>query len=180
MPRLYGFDDPSRRRLRDGEVGAIRQAVSRALVAGESNAEIAQWMNGEGYRGTLGSSWTSMTVGRLFKNPAIAGLMRDDSGRLVAAGHPSIITVEEFSALQERDKKRKTADRVPAYAYFLSAGLARCGNCGQELTGARNNTGTAGYRCRPSEKDGRGGVARYVSRPSCWRPTSLSTSWPSC
>ncbi|GAO08738.1 recombinase [Streptomyces lydicamycinicus] len=156
MPRLYGFDDQSRQRLRDDEVDPLRQMVSRAL-AGQSNADIALWANGEGYRGTLGGEWKDASVGRLFRNPAIAGLRYDENGELVDAGHPGAITREEFEALQERDKSRKTADADAPYDYLLVDGASQCGKCTQALQGARTNAGTPGYRCRPKSKQGRGG-----------------------
>ncbi|MFG2022369.1 recombinase family protein [Streptomyces sp. NPDC048825] len=156
MPRLYGFDDQSRRRLRDEEVDPLRQMVSRAL-AGQSNQDVAVWANGEGYRGTLGGEWKDASVGRLFRNPAIAGLRYDEDGELVDAGHPGAITREEFEALQEREQSRKTADAEPPYDYLLVGGASTCGKCTQALQGARTNAGTPGYRCRPKDKDGRGG-----------------------
>ncbi|MBP5905833.1 hypothetical protein F3K40_08645 [Streptomyces sp. LBUM 1478] len=123
MPRLYGFDDASRRRLRDDEVDPLRQMVSRAL-SNQSNQDVAVWANGEGYRGTLGGEWKDASVGRLFRNPAIAGLRYDDDGELVDAGHPGAITREEFEALLEREKARSTKDAEPAYDYLLTGGAA--------------------------------------------------------
>ncbi|MGW6395905.1 recombinase family protein [Streptomyces sp. NPDC055103] len=155
MPRLYGFDDQSRRRLRDDEVDPLRQMVSRAL-AGRSNADVAAWANGEGYRGTLGGEWKDASVGRLFRNPAIAGL-RLEGDELVDAGHPGAITREEFRALQEREQGRKTASPDEVYDYLLNDEASTCGNCTHALQGARTNAGTPGYRCRPKDKSGRGG-----------------------
>ncbi|MEW1719762.1 recombinase family protein [Streptomyces sp. NPDC093109] len=156
MPRLFGFDDQSRRRLRDDEVDRLRLMAGRAL-AGQSNADIAGWANGEGYRGTLGGEWKDASVGRLFRNPAIAGLVYDEKGELVDAGHPGIIEREEFEALREREQSRKTADADPPYDYLLVAGASTCGKCSQALQGARTDAGTPGYRCRPKDKNGRGG-----------------------
>ncbi|MEH0412177.1 recombinase family protein [Streptomyces scabiei] len=156
MPRLYGFDDASRRRLRDDEVDPLRQMVSRAL-SNQSNQDVAVWANGEGYRGTLGGEWKDASVGRLFRNPAIAGLRYDDDGELVDAGHPGAITREEFEALLEREKARSTKDAEPAYDYLLTGGGSTCGKCTQDLGGARTNVGTPGYRCRPKDRRGIGG-----------------------
>ncbi|XUM00233.1 recombinase family protein [Streptomyces venezuelae ATCC 10712] len=156
MPRLYGFDDQSRQRLRDDEVEPTRQMVSRAL-AGASNADVAAWANGEGYRGTLGGEWKDASVGRLFRNPAIAGLRREADGELVDAGHPGPITPEEFHALEEREKARKKAVPDDVYDYLLNDEACTCGNCTKALQGARTNSGTPGYRCRPKDKNGRGG-----------------------
>ncbi|MEU8968999.1 recombinase family protein [Streptomyces monashensis] len=157
MPRLYGFDDASKQRLRDDEVDPLRQMVSRALEGQQSNADVAVWANGEGYRGTLGGEWKDASVGRLFRNPAIAGLRYDDKGELVDAGHPGAITPEEFVALQEREKSRRPAEPEAPYDYLLVDGACTCGKCTSALQGARTNAGTPGYRCRPKDKDGRGG-----------------------
>ncbi|MEV0257761.1 recombinase family protein [Streptomyces sp. NPDC050732] len=157
MPRLYGFDDQSRQRLRDDEVDPLRQMVSRALIGKKSNAEIAVWANGEGYRGTMGGEWKDASVGRLFRNPAIAGLRYDEDGQLVDAGHPAPITREEFEALLEREQSRKTAAPEAPHEYLLVDEGSHCGKCGHALQGARTNAGTPGYRCRPKDRQGRGG-----------------------
>ncbi|MEY2226882.1 recombinase family protein [Streptomyces sp. BF23-19] len=161
MPRLYGFADNSRRRLHEDEVGPLREMASRALLdPPQSDQDIAVWANAQGYRGTLGGEWKDASVGRLLKNPAIAGLRREENGELVDAGHPGAITSAEFTALEERRAKRKTAKPEAPYGYLLTGdvgGLASCGKCKQHLTGARNNAGSPGYRCRPKDKQGRGG-----------------------
>lgn len=161
MPRLYGFEDNSRRRLHEDEVGPLREMASRALLdPPQSDQDIAVWANAQGCRGTLGGEWKDASIGRLLRNPAIAGLRRDESGELVDAGHPGAITPEEFKALEERRAKRKTSKPDAAYGYLLTGevgGIASCGKCRQNLTGARNNTGSPGYRCRPKDKQGRGG-----------------------
>ncbi|MGA5637777.1 recombinase family protein [Streptomyces cinereoruber] len=158
MPRLYGFDDQSRRRLRDDEVEPLRQMASRAL-AGQSDAAVAAWANGEGYRGTLGGEWKDASIGRLLSNPAIAGLRREGD-ELVDAGHPGVITPEEFEALEERKKRRATAEPEEAHDYVLTEGASTCGDCTQALQGARTNAGTPGYRCRPKDRNGRGGCGK--------------------
>ncbi|MFE3577902.1 recombinase family protein [Streptomyces vinaceus] len=161
MPRLYGFEDNSRRRLHEDEVGPLREMASRALLdPPQSDGDIAVWANAQGYRGTLGGEWKDASIGRLLKNPAIAGLRRDENGELVDAGHPGAITPEEFTALEERHAKRKRATPDTQYSYLLTGdvgGIASCGRCKQRLTGARNNAGSPGYRCRPKDKQGVGG-----------------------
>ncbi|MFD5427449.1 recombinase family protein [Streptomyces sp. NPDC127084] len=156
MPRLYGFADASRRRLHDEEVGALRQMVSRAIVGELSDGDVAEWANGEGYRGTLGGEWRDASVGRLFRNPSIAGLRYDDDGVLVDAGHPGVITPEEFKALQARKEDRGSADVTPPHDYLLVDGASVC-KCSWALQGSRTGAGSPGYRCRPKDRNGRGG-----------------------
>ncbi|WP_274558155.1 recombinase zinc beta ribbon domain-containing protein [Streptomyces spiramyceticus] len=162
MPRLYSFDDTSKRRLRDSERDVLREAVSRRMQPGVSTADVAAWMTEEGHVGTLGKPFVTMTLGRLFRNPAIAGCRYDDDGELVDAGHPGSITREEFEDLQKvlDPPDKQAADRAPAYDYMLTSGTSDCGYCAQPLTGSRANSGSPGYRCRPAEKDGRGGCGK--------------------
>lgn len=163
MPRLFSFDDTSKRRLRDSERDALREAVSRRRQPGVSTADVAAWMTEEGHVGTLGQPFSTMTLGRLFRNPAIAGCEYDEEGSLVDAGHPGALTREEFLDLQrvlDEDGKLRKANPSPSYDYLLTAGVSECGYCHQPLTGSRSNSGSPGYRCRPKEKDGRGGCGK--------------------
>ncbi|MFB7571794.1 recombinase zinc beta ribbon domain-containing protein [Streptomyces sp. NPDC056165] len=163
MPRLYGFDNQALTRVRAEEQQVVREAVGR-LRAGQSQAAVAAWMTAEGHRGTMGGEWTSMTLGRLLDNPAIAGLDRDPvSGELRETGREALITPEEFRWLQQRPGRpgsaRSAEDREPDYDYWLSGGLALCGNCGQQLTGGRTSARTPSYRC-PATFEGRGGCGK--------------------
>ncbi|MGW7366971.1 cytochrome P450 [Streptomyces sp. NPDC054841] len=117
-PGHYGFEDHTGEQLRVSEVPAIRQAATRRL-AGRHNIEIAVWMNSEGYRGTRGAQWNSVTVGRLLRNPIIAGLKAQEDGTLVPTGHPSIIDPDRW--LPERAKDVPRGAMVP-----FSAGSRTC------------------------------------------------------
>ncbi|MGW4047544.1 recombinase zinc beta ribbon domain-containing protein [Streptomyces sp. NPDC004721] len=163
MPRLYGFDNQALTRVRDAERQVVREAVGR-LRAGQSQAAVAAWMTAEGHRGTMGGEWTTMTLGRLLDNPAIAGLERDPvSGELRETGREALITPEEFRWLEQRPGRagsvRSAENREPDYDYWLSGGLAVCGLCGQQLTGGRTGARTPSYRC-PTTFEGRGGCGK--------------------
>ncbi|MFH8772072.1 recombinase zinc beta ribbon domain-containing protein [Streptomyces sp. NPDC017958] len=164
MPRLYGFDNQARTRVRAEERQVVRQAVGR-IRAGQSQADAAAWMTAEGHRGTLGGEWTTMTLGRLLDNPAIAGLERDpDTGELRETGLERLIEPEEFIWLQEnrpsrRGSERSGQPREDDYEYLLTGGLGVCGQCGQQLTGGRTSAGTPSYRC-PTNFEGRGGCGK--------------------
>ncbi|GHE84535.1 hypothetical protein GCM10014715_45780 [Streptomyces spiralis] len=164
MPRLYGFDNQALTRTRAEERQVVREAVGR-LRAGQSQAEVAAWMNAEGHRGTLGGEWTTMTLGRLLDNPAIAGLERDpDTGELRETGRERLIEPEEFVWLQENRPSRLGSHRSGQrreddYEYLLTGGLGVCGQCGQQMTGGRTSAGTPSYRC-PTTFEGRGGCGK--------------------
>lgn len=163
MPRLYGFDNQALTRVRAQERQVVREAVGR-IRAGQSQAEVAAWMTAEGHRGTMGGEWTSMTLGRLLDNPAIAGLERiPDTGELVETGREGLITPEEFGWLQERPGRRGSVraaePREGDYQYLLSEGLTVCADCGQRMAGSRTGAGTPSYRCQ-SNFEGRGGCGK--------------------
>ncbi len=163
MPRLYGFDNQALTRVRAQERQVVREAVGR-LHAGQSQAEVAAWMTAEGHRGTMGGEWTSMTLGRLLGNPAIAGLERDpETGELRETGREALITPDEFRWLQQRPGRpgsvRNPEGREPDYEYLLSEGLSVCGQCGQRMAGARTSARTPSYRCQ-TNFEGRGGCGK--------------------
>ncbi|WP_181799483.1 recombinase zinc beta ribbon domain-containing protein [Kitasatospora acidiphila] len=153
---MYGFEDSRFSQLRDSEVPAVRGAASRRLL-GQNKAEIAEWMNSEGYRGTRGAAWTSMTLGRLLRSPEIAGLTVGENGELVESGKPVIITPEEFRKLQALDTETARAPRQEAYDYLYTGGMAVCGECKQPMTSARSNSDTPGYRCGDANRTDRPG-----------------------
>ncbi|MEU3783343.1 recombinase zinc beta ribbon domain-containing protein [Streptomyces sp900129855] len=164
MPRLYGFDNQARTRVRVDERQVVREAVSRIRV-GQSQADVAAWMTAEGHRGTMGGAWNSMTLGRLLDNPAIAGLERDpNSGELRETGLERLIEPKEFLWLQENRPSRLGSvrsgqRREDDYEYLLTGGLGECGQCAQQLTGGRTSAGTPSYRC-PTNFEGRGGCGK--------------------
>ncbi|WP_326737093.1 recombinase zinc beta ribbon domain-containing protein [Streptomyces sp. NBC_01022] len=163
MPRLYGFDNQARTRVRAPERQVVREAVGR-IRAGQSQAEAAAWMTAEGHRGTMGGEWTTMTLGRLLDNPAIAGLERDpDTNELRETGREALITPEEFRWLQQRPGRRGSIRSVEPrdddYQYLLSEGLTECADCGQRMSGSRTGAGSPSYRCQ-SNFEGRGGCGK--------------------
>ncbi|MCT9003584.1 recombinase family protein [Streptomyces rhizosphaerihabitans] len=163
MPRFYGFDNQALTRVRAEERQVVREAVGR-IRAGQSQAEVAAWMTAEGHRGTMGGEWTSMTLGRLLDNPAIAGLERDpETNELRETGREALITPDEFRWLQQRPGRpgsvRSDQDRAPDYEYLLAGGLVECELCGQRMAGARTGAGTPSYRCQ-TNFEGRGGCGK--------------------
>ncbi|MFJ7422773.1 recombinase family protein [Streptomyces uncialis] len=131
-------------KLRPDEAEALRLAAAR-VIAGETLAEVARWMNAQGYTGSRGADWSSMSLGRLLDNPKIAGLALSADGELVPTGLAAVLTADEFQKLQKRS--RRPRDRAPDYDYMLTESLSECGLCGTYLVGARANNQTPGYRC---------------------------------
>ncbi|MFF3493694.1 recombinase family protein [Streptomyces sp. NPDC002795] len=151
---MFGFDNQALTRVRADERQAVRGAVSR-MREGSSQAAAAAWMASEGFTGTMGGAWNSMTLGRLLDNPAIAGLERDpDTGELVETGREALITPEEFRWLQQRPGRggsvRTGEVREDDYDYLFTGGMAECGRCSVAMTGGRTTAGSPSYRCQTS------------------------------
>ncbi|WP_181970578.1 recombinase family protein [Kitasatospora xanthocidica] len=146
------------------EAQALREAVELRINGG-TRAGAAARLNALGFVGTLGSTFTGKTVARLFRTPAIAGLKPGPDGKLIDAGHPGAITLEQFAQLQamdaaedeKRDASRK-ANPQPDYDYaFSSTDLVVCGLCGANQQGLRTNAGNPGYCCSAGPRADRPG-----------------------
>ncbi|WP_425834025.1 zinc ribbon domain-containing protein [Streptomyces fractus] len=158
MPRLYGFWDAAHQRLKDDEVGPLRQYVGLRLKR-QNFAEICRWADGEGHRTSLGGSWTSSVMAGVLRHPAIAGLKETEDGKLVSSGGPRVITAKEFRQLRRIDEELST-ERAPQREYLLQGELAVCGLCGGQLRSSPSNSGARGYQCTPSRSGRPGGCGK--------------------
>ncbi|MFD4394207.1 recombinase zinc beta ribbon domain-containing protein [Kitasatospora sp. NPDC058478] len=162
--RVFGFSNVAKSALLDDEAQALREAVERR-IDGATRAGAAAHVNSLGFVGTLGSAFTGKTLGKLFRNPAIAGLESSPDGTLADAGHPGIITPHQFAQLQALDEaetaKREDARKAapqPDYEYaFAQNDLVVCGLCGASQQGLRTSAGYPGYCCSAGPRADRPG-----------------------
>ncbi|GAA2084981.1 hypothetical protein GCM10009759_04420 [Kitasatospora saccharophila] len=168
-PRIFGFSDVAKSGLLGEEADALLEAALLRINGGPFSASAA-YLHGRGLVGSLGAEFTGQTVARLFRNPAIAGLKREPDGSLVDAGHPRILTPEQFAQLEERDAedaKKKSSDSggeaTDAYEYvYGSSDLVVCGLCGAYFHGLRTNSGHPGYCCSAAPRADRPGTCGRV------------------
>ncbi|GAA1919583.1 recombinase family protein [Streptantibioticus ferralitis] len=159
MPRLYGFEDQAHRRVRESEAEGIRAAASRRLLQ-QSYPAIVEWMNGAGYRTTLGGLWRPSVLALVLDHPAIAGLEENEEGELVESGGPAIIPREDFLAIRALRSSKQDRKRADQRDYLISGLLGVCGLCTCALGSSPSGSGSRGYRCPPNTAQHPGGCGK--------------------
>jgi len=133
------------------EAGVVREMFRLATDENLGHKSIADRLTTGGQRSRTGGPFAAFTVQHILTNPAIAGTL--EYGRRPKPGNPqtevvgvkgffpAILSDEDWSALEERLRIRRT---VPAGATqrseYLLSGIARCGHCGGPMTGKRTST----------------------------------------
>lgn len=138
------------------EAAYLRAAVKLLLEEGKTLAEVAGWMTENAGPTVSGRSWSSTTLRRRLRNPAIAGLRENAEGELVPGPAEKLIDREPFDTLQELfEENRKGQGSKPKHVHYLSGGLGTCALCKQPLVARSTANGGRGYVC---ESDGCGKV----------------------
>jgi hypothetical protein len=106
---------------------------TRAVLAGESQASVAEAWNAAGLRTVHGQLWRAVTVRDVLLRPTNAGRVEHD-GELVGRmpGEP-IVDEDEYLRLRALYEGRRRGRR-PTDIY-LASGVVRCGVCGGHLSG---------------------------------------------
>lgn len=135
------------------------------VLAGESQADIARWLNAEGSRTATGAVWRPSKIRDVLTNPIVAGFRTHQVAKARAARGPDarphpydgivgrgtwepIIDEDRWRLLVAHFTRDRTvavgdelvkvrADRGTARDYLLSGGLIRCGKCLARLHAAR-------------------------------------------
>lgn len=134
------------------EAEIIREAKDRYL-AGESLADICADFNARGVSSPLrkGGQWIVSTLGRLLRNPGIAGRQmnnRDQGERLTVLEYEPIITWTEHEALTARlDSRAHRAGISPSNVFMLTSILKDAN--GHGMYGKLSRT-SYNYVCRKS------------------------------
>lgn len=129
--------------LVEREREAIR-AGTDAMLAGLSDAGLAQDWNAKGLLSAMGKPFVRRSAKHVLLRPTNAGLIEEDDGTLIGSmpGEP-IVEVEKFERLRAKYATRsrgRTAGEVgPGY---VGSGIIRCGEsgCGNKIT-VRNGDG---------------------------------------
>jgi site-specific DNA recombinase len=142
--RPFGYD-ADKVTVREPEAKIVRQLADR-LLAGESLASLARWLNDHDIPTTTGKPWRTQGVRNLLRSPRLSG-QRTHRGQIVgAAAWPAIIPPEQTDAIRALldDPARRT--NRPARRYLLS-GMLRCGECQERLL-AHPRDGVRRYVCK--------------------------------
>lgn len=132
------------------EADVIHEASDRYLNRGESLAVICADFNARGIPGPLGRKWLVSTLGRLLRNPTIAGVqMNNRDGKdqqSIILEFDGIITWPEHEALVARLNSRAHRKGIAPFNVFLMTGLL-IDEAGHKMYGKRSRYNYC-YACR--------------------------------
>ncbi|MGI5401893.1 recombinase family protein [Streptomyces sp. CA-135486] len=127
---------------------AYLAAAARRLLDEKTLASTVDWMTEHAGPTVSGRPWSTTTLRRRLRNPAIAGLRENADGELVKGPAEPLIDRETFDALQElfTRNERGQGDK-PKHVHYLSGGIATCGLCRHPLVSRSTANGGRGYVC---------------------------------
>ncbi|SNQ46343.1 Site-specific recombinase, DNA invertase Pin [Frankia canadensis] len=138
--RSFGWNPENRNELMPEHAKMLNDAADKVL-AGKSVNSIAVELSR-----ISGREWNIVTLGRLLKNPAIAGL-RVYQGKIIGpAKWPAIISVEKWeqvcAKLNDASRRTTTGNQVKR----LLPGFLFCSSCGHRMVSAAS---AKMYNCPP-------------------------------
>jgi site-specific DNA recombinase len=132
----YGYKVGNRRRLElvPDEAVVVRYIFRLYLHEGMGIRLIARRLNEEGLKTRRGGNWSMVSIRDILRNRAYLGTY-SRFGVRVPGSHPSLVSTEDFKAVQDRLNARRTSYSPRVTSEFLLSGMAHCGYCGNKLIG---------------------------------------------
>jgi site-specific DNA recombinase len=153
---------PATLKVHEAEAKLLR-AAARHVLSGGSMYSVARRWNERGFLTPTGKLWGVNDIRRILLSPQAAGLRvhgrwvsdLDGGNRrrevlgVTEGTWPAILTREEHELLKAKldGPGRGVKTGTPIGRKYLLTGLARCGGCGQPLTGRRRKTKRFSYTC---------------------------------
>lgn len=163
----YVSDGSGHLSIDEAEAAVVRAAFERVLEV-RSPAEVAAWLNAQGYRQKRYQSRRRGDVGdRPFTIPVVRHLLQDRrylgeipfGGEWFPGQHPPIVDALTFERVQGILDDNRNGARPPSVVkehHFLLTGLVRCGSCSRALTSGtaqgRDKVRYPYYRCTSTTK----------------------------
>ncbi len=193
VPLGYSIDDSGHYRINEDEAPIIR-GIFASVLQGMSYNDIQKELSDKGMKTRTGQPFGKNSLYSILTNEKYAGVYiynrevsKNASGKRnshknkppeeiirVEGGVPSIVTREEFDAVQEilAKRKRTKRERSDSTETYLLTGKIFCGECGGRYCGNRQYSGRKktlyySYRCNVRSRKG-GAVChnREISRSS--------------
>jgi DNA invertase Pin-like site-specific DNA recombinase len=121
--------------LRVPEEAALLAAAAGLLLAGQSQAGVARWLNDQGSMTTGGNPWKPKALRNLMLAPRIAGLVEHQGALYEAAWQPVVSreTWEDLKALYRRNAAEHPYQGRERRYLLSGAGGAECALCGSAV-----------------------------------------------
>ncbi len=154
----FGYRRGEDRRLQiEPREAALVKKIFERRRRGASYDELAEFLNGSGFKPTRGASFNRQMMVRIVADPAYRGEAYSGSHRNRNA-HKPIIDAASWQECQGLPKTQN--NRFGG----LAAGLIRCASCGRAMTApqpASSYKGSNSYRCR--SEDNRCGTPAHIA-----------------
>ena len=128
------------------EAEAVQTAFAKR-AAGETNGQIANWINAQGLTTRRGNPFTPGAIRDMLSFRFYLGVVTLNN-REFAGQHEAIIVRDLFERVQTRTVKRGPGRARVGGPRGLLAGMIRCSRCGKPLQADRNKSGNPLYRER--------------------------------
>ena len=128
------------------EAEAVQTAFAKR-AAGETNGQIANWINAQGLTTRRGNPFTPESIRDMLTFRFYLGVVTLNN-REFAGQHEAIIARDLFERVQTRTVKRGPGRARVGGPRGLLAGMIRCSRCGKPLQADRNKSGNPLYRER--------------------------------
>jgi DNA invertase Pin-like site-specific DNA recombinase len=151
----YRFDDPrskDRRRVPDPDEASGFLRVVGMLHDGKNFADMARWLNAQGFRSKQGNRFAPQRVRDMLGNPYYAGKVKLPDGGLIEGTHEALISWDEHKRIcAALDRINGSAGarggRRPVEVFLLGGGIMRCAHCGRGIWQRRFESGRRDYMC---------------------------------
>lgn len=157
--RPFGFEQDGST-VREAEAAELRDATQR-MLRGDSLESITADLNARGVKTSLGGQWSSRTLKAVLRRRRNMGIIEYKGTEVGHLSGEPIVSTEDFERMEAVFEARRPGR--PASDKYLCSGIARCGKCGNALSGRpRDGVGPDGrpkreYLC-----------VKRVGRGGCW------------
>lgn len=138
--------------------------VFERKVAGDTNGQIAEWLNEQGFATRTGRMFTGHAIKDMLRTRFYIGVIMYQ-GREYPGRHAPIVSLDLFEEAQRRRRAPRQPRRQRSGPPSVLHGMLHCGNCGSTLHSDRNHVGYPMYRERHGRRcdtNGRSVVAHRV------------------
>ncbi|MCC6237291.1 MAG: recombinase family protein [Dehalococcoidia bacterium] len=164
VPFGYQVDAESGVAIEVREEAAAVTGIFERKAAGDTNGQIADWLNARGLKTRTGRMFTAYTVKDMLRCRFYVGVV-EHKGSEYAGRHAAIVEEELYERVQLRRRGERQPRRQRSGPPSVLHGMLHCGNCGSALHSDRNQFGYPLYRERhgwPCDTNGRSIVAHRV------------------
>lgn len=141
----------------DSKTAPFVTEIFKRYAAGQTQAELAKWLNEQGIKSARGNAFTVNSLHRILKNERYTGvyIFKDIRNE---GGMPALVDRATFDKVQEMLKiNRRAPARVWSRSEYILTDKLFCGHCGSSMAGisgtGHNGTKHSYYICLQRKKN---------------------------